>query len=127
MLASTPIEARSLVLHLRGQATGIGTGSDVLGYDTPMSRDHMWGPRLVLFLPEDRFDETSAKVNESLRQELPPVFNGYPTHFGAPDKEGVRRMEAVDGGPVDHMVALLTVREFIRQSLGIDTGNESTS
>ena len=39
-------------------------------------------------------------MNESLRQELPPVFNGYPTHFGAPDKEGVRRMEAVDGGPV---------------------------
>ena len=28
----------------------IGDGSDVLGYDTPVSRDHQWGPRLILFL-----------------------------------------------------------------------------
>jgi hypothetical protein len=30
----------------------IGYGSDVLGYDTPLSTDHEWGPRLLLFLEE---------------------------------------------------------------------------
>ncbi|HLU36909.1 MAG TPA: hypothetical protein VKZ61_14150, partial [Thermomicrobiales bacterium] len=29
----------------------VGPGSDVLGFDTPRSMDHDWGPRLTLFLP----------------------------------------------------------------------------
>jgi len=30
---------------LRHSAALIGTGSEVLGFDTPMSSDHHWGPR----------------------------------------------------------------------------------
>ena len=33
-------------------AAHLGQGSDVLGYDTAMSRDHDWGPTVTLFLPE---------------------------------------------------------------------------
>jgi hypothetical protein len=29
-----------------------GYGSDVIGFDDDISRDHNWGPRMVLFLPE---------------------------------------------------------------------------
>ena len=28
-------------------------GSEVLGFDTPMSRDHHWGPRVMLFLRKE--------------------------------------------------------------------------
>ncbi|HEU0168087.1 MAG TPA: hypothetical protein VFS62_09945 [Chloroflexota bacterium] len=35
---------------LRYAAALIGTGSDVLGFDTPRSMDHHWGPRLYLHL-----------------------------------------------------------------------------
>ncbi|MDQ0909640.1 hypothetical protein QFZ22_005625 [Streptomyces canus] len=31
-------------------AARIGPGSEVLGYDTPRSADHEWGPRLQIFL-----------------------------------------------------------------------------
>jgi hypothetical protein len=31
----------------------IGTGSEVLGFDTEMSTDHDWGPRVLLFLQEE--------------------------------------------------------------------------
>nr|WP_309505012.1 hypothetical protein [Streptomyces sp. KM273126] len=31
-------------------AARIGSGSEVLGYDTARSTDHEWGPRLQLFL-----------------------------------------------------------------------------
>jgi hypothetical protein len=90
----------------------IGYGSDVLGYDTPVSRDHMWGPRLLLFLPEDRLAEIGPQVHQRLRDELPPKFYGYPTHFGVPDRESVRMMEAIDNGPVDHLVEINTVQVF---------------
>ena len=57
----------------------IGSGSDVLGYDTPRSTDHGWGPRCWLFL---RDDETyRAAIDETLRAQLPQTFRGYPTRF----------------------------------------------
>ncbi len=31
----------------------IGSGSEVLGFDTEMSSDHHWGPRLMVFLKAD--------------------------------------------------------------------------
>jgi Domain of unknown function (DUF4037) len=42
--------------HLPGlvhSAGLLGHGSEVLGFDTEMSTDHDWGPRVQLFLPED--------------------------------------------------------------------------
>src|SRR4051794_37224036 len=35
---------------LAHSAARIGSGSEVLGFDTPRSADHEWGPRLQLFL-----------------------------------------------------------------------------
>ena len=31
----------------------IGFGSEVLGFDTPVSVDHHWGPRVLLFLGDE--------------------------------------------------------------------------
>lgn len=46
----------------------LGAGSDVLGFDDETSRDHGWGPRVQIFLP-DGIEPTSL--------ELPEVFSGY--------------------------------------------------
>jgi hypothetical protein len=98
----------------------IGYGSDVLGLDTPMSRDHMWGPRLALLLPESGFDLVRRDVDTALREELPTEFLGYPTHFGSADGEGVRIMQARECGPVDHLIEITTLRLFWIGELGID-------
>ena len=37
---------------LRYGAALIGYGSEVQGFDTAMSTDHNWGPRVLLFLEE---------------------------------------------------------------------------
>ena len=32
----------------------LGSGSEILGFDTEMSSDHHWGPRVMLFLQRGR-------------------------------------------------------------------------
>ena len=54
--------------HLRYAAGRLSGGSDVLGFDTPQSRDHDWGPRLTLFLREE--DLASASSEEGGTSEV---------------------------------------------------------
>jgi hypothetical protein len=100
----------------------IGYGSDVLGFDTPVSRDHGWGPRLILFLPQENFESIRPQVNEALRQNLPVRIRGYSTHFGTPDPEdnGLRPVREIESGPVDHIIAIHTLTSFWQQELGAD-------
>ena len=58
-------------------AAHLGTGSDVLGYDTAMSRDHDWGPAVTLFLPEASADRAPA-IRALLAERLPATFLGHP-------------------------------------------------
>jgi hypothetical protein len=105
---------------LAHSAALIGFGSDVIGFDTEMSTDHMWGPRLVLFLPEQDFDLLKSDVNDALRNNLPYVFQGYPTHYGREDHEHVRWMESRQAGPVEHLIEIVTLRMYLCNYLGFD-------
>ena len=40
---------------LNYSAALLGDGSEVLGYDTSISMDHDWGPRVQIFLEESDF------------------------------------------------------------------------
>ena len=59
----------------------LGRGSEVLGFDDEMSRDHNWEPRVLLFLREDDYARYGEAVERSLRDALPARFAGYPTQF----------------------------------------------
>jgi hypothetical protein len=119
--AVAPILARRFA-GLPHAAALLGYGSEVLGLDDAVSRDHMWGPRLRLFLPEENFAERQAALHEALRAELPPFFRGYSVHFGAPNPAdgGVRVPGDYAGGPVEHMVIIHTLRGFVEEELGFD-------
>ena len=99
----------------------IGYGSDVLGYDTATSRDHEWGPRLLLFLEPERFAHDRDTLDVALRAGLPPVFLDYSTAFSRP-KPGagwVRSLEKAAPGAVDHHIEITTLDAFMRRELGI--------
>jgi hypothetical protein len=82
----------------------LGTGSDVLGYDTARSTDHGWGPRLHVFV-----DPASAEtVRSALEDGLPDEFRGWPTRFGWDDV------------PVTHHVQVVPIRDWLVQRLGFD-------
>lgn len=61
-------------------AARIGGGSEVLGYDTPRSTDHDWGPRLQLFLRPRDVTRHAGRIRHHLAEHLPKTFHGHPTH-----------------------------------------------
>ena len=47
---------RPLIEGRTHSAARLGSGSDVLGFDTPRSTDHGWGPQLHLFVAASEVD-----------------------------------------------------------------------
>ena len=105
---------------LRYDAALIGFGSEVLGFDTAMSRDHSWGPRLRLFLSADDLPRYGAAVDQALRRGLPYSFRGYPTSFAPIPGEASRQLVERSAGEVDHFVTIGTVGDALRGYLNYD-------
>lgn len=95
-------------------AARIGPGSDVLGFDTPMSTDHDWGPAVTLFLT-DADAPLAAMLYEHFRHTLPPVFAGYAV-------DASRASDDRTGGvPLQsHRVAALPLRQYVWNQLAYD-------
>jgi hypothetical protein len=105
----------------------LGSGSEVLGFDTPRSTDHHWGPRVLLFLYESDFPRYADEIRERMRFQLPARFRGYSTSYReAPNEPGVMLFEEVDAGPVNHRVEMHTLRDFFEQQLGLDPYDDLT-
>jgi len=109
---------------LRYSAALIGWGSEVLGFDTPMSRDHHWGPRMLLFLSERDAPKLRERIDEALANNLPYEFLGYSTNFGKPEPNGVRHRERISAGRVNHMIGIYSPRGFFKARLGHDVVGE---
>ena len=54
----------------------IGRGSEVLGADDELSRDHGWGPRFLLFLNGDDLRNIGEEMQTKLNELRPNVFEG---------------------------------------------------
>lgn len=102
---------------LRYSAALIGYGSDVLGFDTPVSMDHEWGPRLLLFLSEDHYKKYGVEINNTLSRNLPYTFRGFSTNFSF---GGVQWQEHIKSGLVNHKVWIQTIASFFKLSLNFN-------
>jgi hypothetical protein len=90
----------------------IGPGSEVLGFDTPRSVDHDWGPRLQVFLADDAADAgVSTQLTELLAAELPGEFRGFPVVFA-------RTADPSRG--LAHQVVVAGLRGWLTGALGFD-------
>ncbi|MGI5455863.1 DUF4037 domain-containing protein [Streptomyces sp. CA-249302] len=63
-------------------AARLGSGSDVLGYDTPHSAGPTWGPRLQLFLRRHDVHRHAGRIRHVLAAHLPETFHGHPAQEG---------------------------------------------
>lgn len=118
--AVEPVLARAFP-ELRYTAALIGPGSEVLGFDTAMSTDHGWGPRTLLFLPDEELARSGPAIHQVLGEQLPRTFRGYSTSFTEPDPSTgeSRTLLAVSEGPIQHRVEIHAVDGFLRRQLGV--------
>jgi hypothetical protein len=99
----------------------VGHGSDVLGYDTPRSMDHNWGPHLHLFFTEEDFSKYKDKVDTMLRQKLPYSYMGFSTNFTRPNNSYLaQRPVAISSGEVNHLFEFWTIESFFKFYIGFD-------
>jgi hypothetical protein len=85
-------------------AARVGGGSDVLGFDTPRSADHGWGPTCQVFVAEEYVESARSAVERS----LPRTFLGWPVRYGW------------DEVAVTHHVGVDTLRAWLIDQLGVD-------
>jgi hypothetical protein len=97
---------------LRYSAARLGRGSDTLGYDTPISMDHGWGPTVEVYLSAEDHARHADRIAEVMRHELPREVAGVPTHFDSTSHETGKPVQA-DGGPIEHRVNCINVDTFV--------------
>jgi hypothetical protein len=86
----------------------LGSGSDVLGLDDAMSRDHDWGCRLSLLVDEEDRDQV-PRIRLLLEDKLPERVHGYPVRF-----------PLTWDSSVTHKVDVSTVGDFAAGRLGVN-------
>jgi hypothetical protein len=92
-----------------GYAAGrLGSGSDVLGFDDAMSRDHDWGCRLTLLVDEADRDAV-PQIAALLERELPGSYLGHAVRF-----------PVTWDSSRTHNVDVATVGGFATGRLGVD-------
>src|ERR1700733_7151855 len=106
-------EAVAPLLHgampgLRYAAARLGSGSDVLGLDDALSRDHDWGCRLTLLVDADARDQV-PRISGLLEDRLPERFREFPVRFPV----------TWNSSPA-HQVDVATVADFAASRLGTD-------
>lgn len=115
-----PIVAKHFPQLLDKHAAGlIGYGSDVLGYDDELSRDHEWGARCHIWLLDSDYEEYAARLNQAFDEEVPIIFQGYPARFSVDESHEV--LVPYNGESNIHHIAITSVSRHMRIQLGLHT------
>jgi hypothetical protein len=89
-----------------GFAVGLcGHGSECLGFDDELSRDHDWGPGMFVFLRPEDFNRIGPQVHKVL-VSLPDTYEGYRVHKPRKLSRGSR-------------AGVFTFEEWLRRKCGI--------
>jgi hypothetical protein len=106
--------------RLQYSAGLIGHGSDVVGFDSPTSMDHDWGPRSHLVFTQKDFEIHKAAVDSMLRKNLPYSYKGFPTNFVEGDRYLKHKPKLIRKGEVNHLFNFWTIPSFFDHYLGFN-------
>ncbi|MTI69051.1 MAG: DUF4037 domain-containing protein [Firmicutes bacterium] len=106
-------------------ASLIGHCSDVLGFDDYKSTDHVWGPRLQIFLTKKDYKRYHKEIDEFFKYNLPRTYKGFPTNYKA--VEGWFNnayMQYKEEYPINHFIEIETVDRFFNRDIEIDLSKD---
>jgi hypothetical protein len=109
--------------NLNYSAGLIGGGSEVLGFDSEISTDHDWGPRVMLFVRADDLDTAAPAIRTLAMDHVPLTYRDYATRIYSPDRRDVvsRFMMKLGEPGLEPRIDVLTIEGFVRSHLGIDS------
>lgn len=107
--------------NIRYAAALTGHCSDVFGFDDYKSTDHVWGPRLQIFLEEENYYTLKDDLDTLFRYNLPFEYKGFPTNYKA--VEGWFNnayMQYKKAYPINHFIEIETVNSFFNRDIVIN-------
>lgn len=110
---------------LRHAAALVGYGSELLGFDDATSRDHNWGPRVLVIVSQADFETHARRLVDGFLAVAPAQFLGEPIGWQsrphpAPDAEGAL-------GRIEHGLELHTLEALSTRLVGIGPEQPLTS
>lgn len=97
----------------------IGYGSELLGFDDETSRDHNWGPRVLIFVSEADFARHAERLVNAFAQAMPTQFAGEPIGWRSrphPPASGPGAM-----GHAAHGLELHVLAHFMARQIGVSS------
>jgi hypothetical protein len=95
----------------------IGYGSELLGFDDEMSRDHNWGPRVHIFLSRDDFAEHARRLVDEFASATPADFLGEPIGWRNRPHPAANDSEAA--GDIRHGLEVHTLEGTLERLLAL--------
>ena len=106
--AVRPLLEEMFPKEARQVACGVfGYGSECLGMDDEISRDHHWGLRVDMMMPEEIFRLRSQEILKRIGERLPETFQGFALREGHVEGAGIAP-ESLEG--------------FLKRTIGLTEG-----
>jgi len=103
---------------LRHDAGLFGYGSELLGFDDDMSRDHNWGPRVQIVVAEADFAAYASAIVDGFDAFKPATFLGEPIGYRSRPHPPIVADDAL--GHPEHGVEAFTAAGILRTRLSLD-------
>ena len=114
-----PLIAETFPFLSRRHTAGlIGYGSDVLGFDDELSRDHEWGPRGQIWLRPQDYTCYAARLDRMFDEQIPVEYLDFRARYTLND--GIQCLvPAPPGQRGRHHIAITSLPRYLRIQLGI--------
>lgn len=111
--------------NLRYSAALIGYGSELLGFDDELSRDHNWGPRVHILVSRADFDANARRLVEDFSKVAPATFSGEPIGWRSRPHPAANGPEAA--GAFEHGLEFHTLEARLEAHIALRSVNNLTN